>query len=142
MLNINKKGQDLPVNVIIVAIIVLVVLIIVVAFFAGGFSNIVGKIRGIFGGGVSGQERDIAIQTCQQLCDNAKRLPTSTQGKSGYCTNSYLVDDDGSSETPPVRSICGSQVIKSPTITPEELDRGIKAGTDLGVQCDIVCTTV
>src|SRR3989338_4281155 len=104
----NRKAQGMPMNVIIIAIIVLVVLIILIAFFAGGFSSVVGKVRDLFTGTTSGQSKDVVIQTCQNLCDTAKVLPAGAQKSSGYCKQSFLVDDDGNSNTQPKRSVCGS----------------------------------
>src|SRR3989338_5949466 len=99
----NRKAQGMPMNVIIIAIIVLVVLVILIAFFAGGFSSVVGKVRDLFTGTTTGQSKDVAIQTCQNLCDTAQGLPTGSQKTSGYCTSSFVVDDDGNSDTPPKR---------------------------------------
>lgn len=136
---LNKKAQGMPMNVIIIAIIVLVVLVILIAFFAGGFGSVVGKVRELFTGQVSGQAKDTVIQTCQNLCDVAKTLPPGSQRSSGYCTNSFVVDDDGNAETPPVRMKCGSTVTREPTQTEEDKKRGITVRGDLGVNCELTC---
>ena len=104
----NRKAQGMPMNVIIIAIIVLVVPIILIAFFAGGFSSVVGKVRDLFTGTTSGQSRDVVIQTCQNLCDTAKVLPESSQKISGYCKQSFVVDMDSNPTTKPERVVCGS----------------------------------
>src|SRR3990167_6519684 len=105
---LNKKGQGMPMNVIIIAIIVLVVLVILIAFFAGGFGSVVGKVRDLFTGTTAGQSRDVVIQTCQNLCDTAKVLPESSQKFSGYCKQSFVVDHDSNPSTAPNRMVCGS----------------------------------
>ena len=45
----NKKGVELPQNVIIIAIIVLVVLVVLIAFFVGGTGSIGQRIKALFG---------------------------------------------------------------------------------------------
>lgn len=131
----NKKAQGMPMNVIIIAIIVLVVLVILIAFFAGGFSSVVNKVRDLFGSQTSGQTRDIAIQTCQTLCDTAITLPSDSQSNSGFCTQTYVVDHDSNPETKPVRMSCTPITI---TQTDEDLRRGIEPGGDLTVGCPSV----
>lgn len=136
---LNKKGQGMPMNVIIIAIIILVVLIILIAFFAGGFGSITGKIRELFTGQVSGQTKDTTIQTCQSMCDIAKNYPASAQRSSGYCTNSYVVDMDSNPDTPPQRISCGS-MSRTPIATQEDNDKGINVGGNLGIECSgVVC---
>ena len=108
---LNKKAQGMPMNVIIIAIIVLVVLIILIAFFAGGFGSVVGKVRDLFSGQTSGQAGDLAINTCQNLCESAGNLPSENQRQSAFCKRSFLIDDDGDPDTPPTRESCSSDVI-------------------------------
>ena len=134
MLKINKRGQGLPMNVIVIAIIVLVVLVILIAFFAGGFSSIVGKIRDLFGGTVQGQVIDNTIQTCETFCDSAKATAVNSKRNTAFCTRSFLVDQDGNADTPPRIMKCGSTSRgRAPTI--QEQERGIEDGGDLGVTC-------
>ena len=138
---LNKKAQGMPMNVVIIAIIVLVVLVILIAFFAGGFGSVVGKVRELFSGQVSGQAKDTVIQTCQNLCDTSLSLPQGAQRNSGYCTNSFVVDHDGNTETPPVRSKCGTQAESgSPAVkTAEDEKRKIEIGSHLGIDCNVRC---
>src|SRR3989344_5672327 len=139
---LNKKGQGMPMNVIIIAIIVLVVLVILIAFFAGGFGSIVSRVRDTFSGQVTGQAKDTVLQTCQNMCDLAKGLPESAQRSSGYCTNSFTVDHDGDSSTKPQKMKCGSESLQAgqPTVSDDEKEKGIEVGGDLGISCNVKCS--
>ncbi len=128
----NKKAQGMPMNVIIIAIIVLVVLVILIAFFAGGFGSIVGKVRDLFGGS-AGQAKDLAIQTCTSLCESAGNLPSTNQKESGYCKQTFLVDDDANPETKPKRMSCAPSV--NPELTADDGRRGITQTGSLNVDC-------
>lgn len=68
----NKKGQGLPMNTVVIAIIVIVVLILVVTFFFGGFSNLSERIKEVLGTGTSGMSETLALQSCERYCDNLK----------------------------------------------------------------------
>lgn len=128
----SKKAQGMPMNVIIIAIIVLVVLIIVIAFFAGGFTGIASKIRGTFGG-VTGQAEDLAIQSCQSLCESAGNLAQESQQQSAFCKRSFLIDDDGNPDTVPVKMSCSSDVV--PELTDEDQRKRITGTGSLAVSC-------
>ena len=137
----NKKGQSMPMNVIIVGIIVLVVLVIIVAFFAGGFTSLGNKIKDLFGGQIQGQALDITIQTCQSSCDTAQSLGSpASQAKSSYCKASYIVDTDSNPSSPPEKVKCGSVSTAVTSIEPgsSEEKRGVKEGGDLGIECGTV----
>ncbi len=134
----SKKAQGMPMNVIIIAIIVLVVLIIVIAFFAGGFSGIVSKIRGTFGG-VTGQAEDLAIQSCLSLCESAGNLPAESQPQSSFCKQSFLIDDDGNPDTTPVKMSCASDVV--PDLSDEDQRKRITRTGSLAVSCPGVSCT-
>ncbi|HIH25521.1 hypothetical protein J4476_00230 [Candidatus Woesearchaeota archaeon] len=136
----NKKGQSMPMNVIIVGIIVLVVLVIIVAFFAGGFNSLGNKFKDIFSGQAGGQALDLTIQTCQSSCENAQNLPGSSQAKSSYCTSTYIVDTDSNPSTAPEKVKCGSVSNADLTISSSEEKRGVVKTGDLGVECDISCS--
>ncbi len=128
----SKKAQGMPMNVIIIAIIVLVVLIIVIAFFAGGFTGIASKIRGTFGG-VTGQAEDLAIQSCQSLCESAGNRPVENRPESPFCKTSFLIDDDGNPDTAPVKMSCSSDVV--PELTDEDKRKRIRETGSLAVSC-------
>lgn len=139
---LNKKAQGMPVNVIIIAIIVLVVLVILIAFFAGGFGSIAGKVKEVFSIAV-GMHKDRAINACQDYCANAQSSPagSAAQRQSSYCKASFLVDDDGNSDTIPVRMNCGPNSAP-PTLSATEEGKGIKAGGNLGVDCEGINTCI
>lgn len=94
----NKKGVELTLTTIITAIIVVMVLIVVVTFFLGGFSRVRDTIVNVFFPVTSGTDLAIAVQTCEQRCDQARLLPTSVLTKSAYCTGSFSLDTDGDGE--------------------------------------------
>lgn len=91
----NKKGVELTLSTIVTAIIVVMVLIVVVTFFLGGFSRVRDTIANVFFPVTSGTDLSIAVQTCEQRCDQARLLPTSVVTKSSYCTGSFSLDTDG-----------------------------------------------
>lgn len=64
----NKKGQGMPLNVLIIAIIVIVVLILLLTFFFGGFVSLSDKIKQIFSGATGGQEEGFVVQSCERAC--------------------------------------------------------------------------
>ncbi len=78
---------ELPINVIIIAILVVLVLVIVAAFFTGGFSQIIEKIKGT----TSGISVDDAILRCQTLCNTYKTTQRNT-AKETFCNSHFEVD--------------------------------------------------
>ena len=91
----NKRGQGLSMNTVIIAILVLVVLVFVIIFYTGGFTNIGSKITDIFTGGTVGTDKVIAKQNCQNYCDqimsetNRQSIVTSP-----YCSKWFRIDFD------------------------------------------------
>jgi len=83
----SKKGQGLPMNTIILAIIVIIVLVIIVVFFLGGTSSIAQKIKDIFLGATAGQDKELAVQFCNQYCDRGNEV--------AWCGHIFKVDTDG-----------------------------------------------
>ena len=90
----DKKGQGLSLNVIIIAVLAILVLVIVAAFFLGGFGVLGDKIKGVFSGTVAGTDKDLALSSCLNACERAKGLTGDVVRKSGYCTNKYNIDDN------------------------------------------------
>src|SRR3989344_9269426 len=91
----NKKGVELTLTTIITAIIVVMVLIVVVTFFLGGFGRVKDTIVNVFFPLTSGTDLSIAVQTCEQRCDQARVLPTNNIKKqSSFCTSSFNIDLD------------------------------------------------
>ena len=94
----NKKGQGLPLNVLVVAILVIVVLILVVTFFFGGFTNISVRIKDLFFTGTAGTSETLAIQSCQRFCDNLllRSNPQGSAESSNFCRGDKIdLDGDG-----------------------------------------------
>lgn len=89
---LNKKGQGLSLNVIIIAVLAILVLVIVSAFFLGGFSTLGDKVRGVFTGTTAGSDLDLSISTCTNLCQRAKDLDPAVARNSAYCTSKFSVD--------------------------------------------------
>ena len=91
----NKKAQSLSLNTIIIAILVVLVLIVVVTFFLGGFSRIKDTITNVFFPVSSGTDLTVAVQTCQQYCDQARLLPSNRiKEQSSYCKSYFGLDFD------------------------------------------------
>lgn len=91
----NKKGAELPMNFLVMAIIVIVALVVILVFFLGGTSSITTKIKNIFTSQVAGTDMTLAVQTCNQYCENAKLLPQDIQKNSAFCQYSFLIDKNG-----------------------------------------------
>lgn len=94
----NKRGQGLPMNTVIMAILVIVVLVIVVVFFLGGFSGLSTKVKAIFFGTTAGTDITLAVQTCETRCEQAQLLPVSLQKNSAFCNVPFNLDINGDGE--------------------------------------------
>ena len=92
----NKKGQGLPLNVLVVAIIVIVVLILVLTFFFGGFVSLSDKIKQIFSGATGGQEEGFVVQSCDRACVTIQSVQKVQPGT--YFCQGKNVDLDGDGE--------------------------------------------
>jgi hypothetical protein len=91
----DKRGQGLTLNTIIITILVILVLIVVVTFFFGGFKGLTDRIKGTFYSTSAGTDKVLAVQTCQQFCEQVKLLPTDTLKKnSAYCTTGFIIDGE------------------------------------------------
>ncbi|MFA4887706.1 MAG: hypothetical protein WC595_05820 [Candidatus Nanoarchaeia archaeon] len=136
----NKKGQGLPLNTVIIAIIVIVVLVVILIFFVGGVGQVTSKIRQILTGGISGQSLQVARNDCTSLCETAKSLPDSLQRTSGYCTKAFIVDNGGKA----TRMACGADS-RLKDLTEKEKQDLISSGVDVGstqtleISCNAVC---
>lgn len=90
----NKKGVELPQNVIIISIIVLVVLVVVIAFFAGGTATIGQRIKSLFSAGAD--DISTSLSFCEQYCQTAQGYNSdATKRASSYCTRFFSIDKDG-----------------------------------------------
>lgn len=95
----NKKGQGLPLNTVIVAILVILVLVVVVIFFLGGMSGLTSKIKTMFFGTLAGTDETIAVQTCETRCEQVKLLPTTiARRNSAYCDSPFNIDANNDGE--------------------------------------------
>ena len=91
----NKRGQSLPLNTLIIIILVVIVLIVVAIFFLGGTSSLSRSIRNIFFGTTAGTDMNLALEICEQRCEQAKDLPATPatiRQKSAYCATGFDID--------------------------------------------------
>jgi|SRR3989344_2579315 len=90
----DKRGQSLTLNTIIIAILAILVLVVVVTFFFGGFKGLTDRIKSTFYSTTAGTDEVLAVQSCQQFCDQAKLLPDTggLRGSSAYCTTAFVID--------------------------------------------------
>ena len=91
----NKRGQGLPLELIVLAAIAAIVLVLIIAFTIGGGSVFFKKI---FEGGTQAVGDDLATarNSCESLCSQAKLTTTTTAFKSSsYCAKILSLDLDG-----------------------------------------------
>ena len=89
-----KKGQGLPLELIVLAAIAAIVLVLIIAFTIGGGSVFFQKI---FKGGTSAIGDDLATarNSCNSLCSQAKlATTTSAWSSSSYCKDTFDIDLD------------------------------------------------
>ena len=91
----NKRGAELPLSTLIVIILVVIVLIVVAVFFLGGTSKLSESIRNIFYGTTAGTDLSLAVEICEQRCEQAKNLPDNLRSTSAYCRSGQNIDFDG-----------------------------------------------
>mgnify|MGYP001570612990 CR=1 FL=1 len=89
----NKRGQSLPLNTLIITILVVIVLIVVAVFFLGGTSSLSRSIRTIFFGATAGTDISLAREICQQRCEQAK-----DGNPLAYCNIGQDIDRNGNGE--------------------------------------------
>ena len=91
ILNMNKRGAELSMNVIIISILVILVLLVLAFFFLGGTSNLFSKIQS-----VGPDNLETAARDCTSKCQLAATYTTDAlKVRSGYCSTTYSVDSDG-----------------------------------------------
>jgi hypothetical protein len=92
-----KRGQGLPLNLIVLAIIAALVLVLIIAFTVGGAGSSFSRIFKV-GATAAGDEIESVRAACRQSCSTAE----STVGNldewktSGYCKKKSSIDLDGS----------------------------------------------
>ncbi|MBT3865542.1 hypothetical protein HOF78_00375 [Candidatus Woesearchaeota archaeon] len=94
----DKKGVELTLNTVIIAILVVLVLIVVIGFFLGGTSKAKNTISDIFSAGIAGSDFGLAVQQCENYCDQAKDWSPALKEKSPYCTKAFNLDIEGTGE--------------------------------------------
>ncbi|MBT4334563.1 hypothetical protein HOD61_01980 [archaeon] len=88
----NKKGQSLSMNTIIIAILAILALVIIAAFFTGGMTNIVGKIKSMYGAQPIDTQQ--AIAECNGFCSNYELIGLEDY-KDNFCgEKTYELDTD------------------------------------------------
>lgn len=119
----NKKGQDISMNIIVTAIIALLVLVILVIVFTGGITNTVDKMRTFLTFGTSGKTMEFAKEQCNANCAIAKGLDNPSS--SSYCTQEFKMKENDKM----VSYVC-------------DIDNNNAAGDDLkglNIGCNVDC---
>ena len=95
----NKRGQGLPLNVIVIAIIVVVALVVIVAFFLGGFGKLGQKAGQTTGEGLIGTSQALATASCENLCNFAQDVDSSKVKATEFCLETKTIEKtDGTAE--------------------------------------------
>lgn len=138
----SKKGQGLPLNLIVLAAIAALVLVLIIAFTVGGAGAFFGQI---FKGGVqaAGQEIDTVRTTCNSLCSQAQQSFTTAAWKSSaYCSRTVNLDfdKDGVLGCPKdSNGVYNSKCATTPTknaATNQQTEVGLKCkDTEINVAC-------
>ena|SRR3989338_9765983 len=89
-----KRGESLPLNVIIIGILVVLVLVSVAVFYFFTWGKTTSTIKRTFSNIVAGDDRGLATQLCSKWCEDAKLLSFNERKNSAYCGKSFNVDDD------------------------------------------------
>jgi len=83
----NKRGQGISMEFIIIAAIALIVLIVIILFFTGGIQKLTGGQKEFISGTIPDWQRQAWTSRCKLSC---------TGGNSkDYCDNVFTVDTDG-----------------------------------------------
>ncbi len=91
-----KRGQGLPLNLIVLAIIAALVLVLIIAFTVGGAGSSFSRIFKV-GATAAGDEIESIRAACRQACSTAESTVTNGQEwiTSGYCKKRSSIDLDG-----------------------------------------------
>src|SRR3989344_7835079 len=92
---VNKKGVELSTNAIIIFVLAALALAVLAYFFLSGTGKTTGTIADIFRTSTAGVTRTLAIESCQQRCDQIQDYSYTSAQKSAFCTRSFYIDDDG-----------------------------------------------
>ena len=92
----NKRGQSLSMNTIIITILVVIVLVIVALFFTGGMASMTNKIKSFFGAQLTGLQE--ANARCNSFCTSVQSTTSTILiGKitENFCEDEFNVDING-----------------------------------------------
>ncbi len=92
---VNKKGVELSTNAIIIFVLAALALAVLAYFFLSGTGKTTGTIADIFRTSTAGVTRGLAIESCQQRCDQIQDATPAQIKNSAFCTKSFYIDDDG-----------------------------------------------
>lgn len=90
----NKRGQGLSFNTIVVIILALLVLVVMAVIFTGSSATVVQRLQEIFTGGPTNDSLAVVEAQCRSLCSLAQS--TTNQEFTKYCTNTYDIEGFGS----------------------------------------------
>jgi len=99
ILKVDKKGQSLSMNTIIISILVILVLVIVAGFFAGGMTGLINKMKGIFG--AQPIDASQAVMECNGYCQSYDITGVENY-KTNFCGDVLFdldTDNDGKMDT-------------------------------------------
>ena len=113
----NKKGQELSTNTIIIVVLAVLVLIIVAVFFAGGFGTFVEKIKGIWAR--SGQDVSEIVLECDSMCNSYDTTGLEAY-KNSFCEKEFELDIDGDKQTDQYVTCVDLPQVSCSSITPED----------------------
>ena len=91
-MKLDKRGQGLSMNMVVVAILAILILVVVAIVFTGGVSNAVQRMKQFLNIGTAGQDIEFAREQCRIECENAK--VSDNPSKSRYCTVNLPIRDD------------------------------------------------
>ncbi len=148
----NKKGQGLTLNTIIIAILVVLVLVVVAAFFLGGTKGLTDSIKRVFFQTTTGTDQTTAIEICKQRCDQIDTLVSVIPGNKGeaayeaqykqtvdgsaFCNKPFNIDKNNDDK---VDADADGKLINYYCNTQQTTDRFENPAGSLGVQCKYVC---
>ncbi len=123
----NKRGQGISMEFIIIAAIALIVLIVIILFFTGGIQKLTGGQKEVIAGTVP----DWQIKAWESRC----KLSCSASNFNDYCKTAFKADTDGDGDSD-VYYTC-SKTNSNPQDT-----TGLKFENGLGVECDVDCKKI
>lgn len=100
----NKKGQGISINMIVIIIIALLVLLVIAIIFLGGTGTMADRIKNFFTGTTSAYNLANSQQFCNNYCDLAQDMPNPQY--SAYCTSAFDIDIGGDGTIDYVNTRC------------------------------------